>query len=94
MLGEIGAEVERIEDLEVASGAAEEVRTGRIGESVAVGLVRAGEHRAVLRDADRTCETERTADEVPGEAFEAGGVSGRQTDAPIDGPTRIECPIP
>jgi hypothetical protein len=76
VLGELGDEVQGVEDLEVAADVAEEVGARGLGKALAVGLLGAVEDLALVGDADQALEAEGTAQHVLGQALAAGDVVG------------------
>ena len=78
MLGELGEEVQGVEDLEVAGDAVEEVRARRPGESPARSLLGEVDQLGLLGDADQSLETERASEHVVGDALASGEVVGVQ----------------
>ena len=96
VLGELGDEVQGIEDLEVAADAAEEVAACGLGKALAVGLFGAVEDRALRGDADQALEAERTAQHVLGETFAAGDVVGIELHGEVDLEARVppRCHLP
>ena len=84
VLGELGDEVQRVEDLEVPADAAEQIRARRLGEASAGFLLGEVDHLSLVSDADHALETERTSEHVVGEPLASGTVVGVQTDGVMD----------
>jgi len=93
VLGKLGDEVQRVEDLEVAChpriDAAEEVTAGRPGEASAGFLLGEVDHGALLGDADEPIEAERAAEHVVREPLATGAVVGIQPDGVMDAEARM-----
>ncbi len=93
VLGELGDEVQRVEDLEVAgdprTDAAEEVTAGGLGEVSAGFLLGEVDHCALLGDADHPIETERASEHVLGETLATGEVVGVQPHRMMDAEARV-----
>jgi hypothetical protein len=92
VLGELGQEVQRLEDLEVAADPGEQTVAGRLGETSAATLLSEVEDLAVVGDPDHAGEAERAAQHVLGQTLEPGGVAGSEGDAVVD--TEAAVPIP
>jgi len=90
VLGKFSQEVERLEELEVAFDAAEEVAAGGVGETVEAVLLGLVEHLAGWRDADQPGEAERAAGHVLGEAVDGVAVAGFDADGAVD----VEAGVP
>ncbi len=77
VLGQLGDEIQGIEDLEGAGDAAEEVGAGGPGEAPGRRLLGQVEHLALWRDADQALQAEGTGEHVVQQALAAREVVGR-----------------
>ncbi len=75
VLGELGDEIERVEDLEVACNVAEEVGAGGLREAPAGFFLGQVKDLALVGDTDHVLEAEGTSQHVMGNALDAGGVA-------------------
>ena len=83
VLDQFGEEVQRPEDLEVAGHATKEVRAGRLGEAQRALLFSAVDDLAGWADADHSGEAKRAPGHILGQASDALGAAGLETDTAV-----------
>jgi hypothetical protein len=89
VLGELGDEVQGLEDLEIPGDAAEEVGPGGVGEALGGVLLGEVKDLALLGDTDHPLETEWAPKHVVGQTLAAGAVVGRDPHREVHLETRM-----